>query len=93
MLQVPVREHTNLASTKAVILVWIMQTHAVLILALANTDRIPMNRSGAHPEEPGLGHCLSTCPRLVIVMPLPLCFELHCISVHGAYQFSTHIFV
>lgn len=93
MLQVPVREPTNLASTKAVILVWIMQTHAVLIFAIVNTDGIPMNRSGVHPGEPGLGHCLSTCPRLVIVMPLRLCFELHCISVHGAYQFSTHIYV
>lgn len=73
MLQVPVREHNNLASTKAVILVRIMQTDSEPA-ARINADRIPMNRSGDHPEELGLGHCLSTCPRLVIAMPLPLCF-------------------
>ena len=70
MLQVPVREH-NLASTKAVILVCTpVKPPRSLNQTISSHD--PRGyRSGVHPEEPGSGHCPSTCPRLVASAPPP----------------------
>lgn len=71
MLHVPVREHTNVASTKAVILVRISAKRCYnRTTARAITDSMLVNRSGVHPEERVLGRCPSTCPRLVAAMPL-----------------------